>query len=339
MNSDFYARVAFNPYNIFSETAGNTPIKDLIQYLSDRLNEQGFETRVGEITGQTDYRQNICFLIMPWEDGTGFNSETDGIFPYCGFDYRSEDGVISACQASFGLVNYDASTQSFTRLTDVLSKNLVYGNNNLLPGIYRNSPTSSSESRIYFNHTESINNAYMNTTILFQVRGSLVEKHRVYDISAASVNYSGDSASYPFSPRVLIGSFKDTFDNSYKKGIMSFIDNYDNPSIRLQIVDNNTIYPYLGGYIQCEYRNSGYKRNNYANLVPLGTNGFIVNELYIAYLHRDDSTIMSLPRLYTCNDSMSIFCDTTITLSGIEYEVSYIVKPELIDCVLFRVKN
>lgn len=338
MNSDFYARVAFNPYNIFSETAGNTPIKDFIQYLSDRLNEQGFETRVGEITGQTDYKQNICFLIMPWEDGTKFDSETDGVFPYYGFDYRSEVGVISKCQASFGLVNYDASTQSFTRLTDILSKNLIYGPN-LLPGIYRYRPTSSSESRIYFYSNENSYSIYVNNTILFQVRGALVERHNVYDISAFVVDYIGDSASYPFSPRVLIGSFKDTFDNSYKKGIMSFIDNSENPSIRLQIVDNNTIYPYLGGNFQSEYRNSGYKRNNYANLVPLGTNGFIVNELYIAYLHKDDSTIMSLPRLYTCNDNMSIFSDTTITLNGIEYEVSYIVKPETMDCVLFRVKN
>ena len=46
-----------------------------------------------------------------------------------------------------------------------------------------------------------------------------------------------------------------------------------------------------------------------------------------------------LPRLYTCNDSVNILCDTTITLNGIEYEVSYIVKQELMDCVLFRVKN
>lgn len=276
---------------------------------------------------------------MPWEDGTIFDSETDGVFPYYGFDYRSADGIVKSCQASFGLVNYDAFTKSFTRLTDVLSKNLTY-NANLLPGIFRSNPTSSSETRNYFDGSERSSTAYTNNNLLFQVRGSLVERHYVYDISAFWVyNYSGNSISYPFSPRVLIGSFKDTFDNSYKKGIMGFIDNSENPSIRLQIVDNNTIHTFLGGFFQSEYRNSGYKRNNYANLVPLGTNGFIVNELYVSCLNKDDSTIMSLPRLYTCNDSMSIFCDTTITLSGIEYEVSYIVKPENMDCVLFRVKN
>lgn len=320
MTSDFFLEEYINLAEAGFEST--TPISDLMELIAERLNRPEFPVTAHQLRFSAEGSHNdldLYFILLPWEDGTVWNENEDGCFPFFGVNPRNATHTLASTQGCYGLIKYTASNKSFSYNTRDNNTRMLVGSGIGVSGYSRRGANATAELSHDYSRAWGISVAATNP-IVIRIRGNMRDRHNVYDISVLT-GYFGSDRLGNFAPNCLIGSLKDTFTNEYVKGLV-FFDTWNNVSCATRVlayINNEIVFYALGN---AHVPDPNYKRQNYIGITPFNVCGVTIDNLYIAPSSSND-LLYTMPLIQYSLDYEPFVKEKTITINGKEFEFTY----------------